>query len=254
MLSSFQFKLIIVFGLLIGVLSLVYFHKFKNKNNIAGQKAGTIIILNGPSASGKSSIQQKVQDLFPEFFVRIGIDSFFDALLPEPDLSQFEKEGKLDQFTKDGQLIRRIELKKDKEGNQIVPLEIGPVGDRVIFGMHRAIAGYAQVANNVIVDYILYDPQWLPDLVETLKDYKVYFVGTFIPLGVLEQREKARGTSPVGHGRSHYDVVHQPGIYDLKLDTSVLSPEESALKIREFIANNPNPTAFKQLSNMFEKS
>lgn len=208
---------------------------------------GTIIILNGPSAAGKSSIQNEIQKNFNQLYLKVGIDTFFDALLPNPDLSSFEKTKKLSQFTPDGILIRQIEIKKDSDGFQIVPLEVGPAGNKVIFGMHHAIAAYAKQGDNVVVDYILYQQAWLPDLVEALKDCKVYLIGINAPLSVLEERESKRGTSPVGHARSHYNTVHKGMIYDLQLDVSNLTPEQSSLKIKEFITNNPNPSGLKKL-------
>jgi chloramphenicol 3-O phosphotransferase len=210
---------------------------------------GTIIILNGPSASGKSSIQNEIQKQADSLFLKMGIDNLFDALLPNPDLSSFEKTKELKQFTNDHIFIRGVELKTDAEGQQIVPLEIGPAGDKVIFGMHRAIAAYAKTGNNVVVDYILYKPEWLPDLISSLRGTKVYLIGIKAPLSVLEEREKNRGTSPVGHARSHYDQVHKGMIYDLELDVSKLTPEQSAQKILEFVKSQPNPAAVKQLSS-----
>ncbi len=151
-------------------------------------------------------------------------------------------------------MIRAVSFSEDEQGNFIIPLEIGSTGNRVINGMHRTFAAYAKTGNNIVVDYILYDSTWLPDLVHVLKDYKVYFVGVRIPLSILEEREKGRGTSPAGHARSHYDIVHAHGVYDLEFDTSTLTPEQCAMKIKDFIANNPNPTAFKQLQETYKNN
>lgn len=196
---------------------------------------GIVIILNGPSASGKTSIQKEIQKQSETLYLRLGIDNLFDAPLPDPDISTFEKTKEIKQFTNDGTFIRGVELKTDSEGHQIVPLEIGPAGDKVVYGMHGAIAAYAKKGNNVVVDYILYKPEWLPDLLSNLKGLKVYFIGIKAPLDVLEEREKKRGTSPVGHARSHYDLVHQGMRYDLELDVSKLSPEQSAQRILDYI-------------------
>jgi chloramphenicol 3-O phosphotransferase len=60
---------------------------------------------------------------------------------------------------------------------------------------------------------------------------KVYFVGVFAPLEIIEEREKLRNTSPCGHARSHYDTVHHNMKYDLEIDTSKQSAEECADQI-----------------------
>jgi len=144
-------------------------------------QAGTIIIINGPSAAGKKSIQNELQKIFMPLYLKIGIDTFFDALIATPDLSDFEKTKEFSQYTNNGQLIRRVRLTHDVEGHPVVPLEIGLAGDKIIFGMHAALAAYAEQGNNVLVDYILYKPEWLSNLVAALKNNKVYFIGLKIP-------------------------------------------------------------------------
>ena len=42
--------------------------------------------------------------------------------------------------------------------------------------------------------------------------------------------------------------VHTPGIYDLEVDTWVLSPEECAAAIRRHLDDGPPPPAFRQLA------
>ena len=85
--------------------------------------------------------------------------------------------------------------------------------------MHRAIAAYANTGNNVVVDYIKYEPEWLPDIQNALHGIKVIWVGVTANLESIEQREKKRGTSPEGHARSHYHTVHQGITYDLMINT-----------------------------------
>jgi chloramphenicol 3-O phosphotransferase len=206
----------------------------------------TIIFLNGPSSSGKSSIQKSLQKIATQNVLRIGIDTFFDALIKEPDLSSFKKDKKFDQFTPQGEYIRGIKLQRDDSGNPVVPLKVGPAGERIIFGMHRAIRAYAEAGNNVIVDYILYNPAWIKDLAQSLKDHRVYFIKIHAPLEVIEQREKDRNTSPPGHARSHYGTVHQGMVYDLDADTSENTPEEAAKRILDFIQSH-EPQALQEM-------
>jgi chloramphenicol 3-O phosphotransferase len=215
--------------------------------------AGTIILLNGPSASGKSSIQDELQKQMTQLYLKIGIDSFFDALIATPDLSSFEATKEFSQFTNDGVLIRRVRLVRDSLGNQIVPLEVGPAGDRIIFGMHSAIAAYANEGNHIVVDYILYKKEWIPNLVQALEHNNVYLIGVKAPLDVLEERERKRATSPVGHARSHHDTVHSGMIYDLELDASTMTPEEIARTIRLFVEENRDPKAIRELAKLYNK-
>lgn len=200
-------------------------------------QTGTVLILNGPSAAGKSSIQQSLQKLSKDHYLRIGIDTFFDALIAEPDLEQFEKERKFDQYTPKGEYIRGIEMTEDDEGHTLVPLKIGPAGDRIIHGMHKAIAAYANAGNHVIVDYILYKPSWREHLLESLEGLNVVLIGVHADLETLEKREKSRNTSPAGHSRSHYNTVHEGMLYDLELNTAERSSEDCAKSIINYLSN-----------------
>ena len=44
--------------------------------------------------------------------------------------------------------------------------------------------------------------------------------------------------------------VHRPGVYDLEVDTSLLSPRECADAIRARMADGPAPSAFQWLARM----
>ncbi len=44
------------------------------------------------------------------------------------------------------------------------------------------------------------------------------------------------------------EEVHKPGIYDLEIDTSLLSPEECAEEIRRRLEEGPPPSAFQKLA------
>lgn len=219
-------------------LSVGYAVYSKKGAKVEGPK-GTIIILNGPSAAGKSTLQNEVQKTFEELYLKVGIDGFFDAVLPHDFVDG--------QSTVGGKFVRGITTTQDTEGHNVITLKIGEPARRVVTGMHNAFAAYAAAGNNLVIDYILYEKEWLPELVKALKDYKVYFVGVTIPLEVLESRERARGTSPVGHARSHYDTVHAHGIYDLEVDTSKISAQEAAQIIKQFVKDNPEPQSFKKL-------
>ena len=193
------------------------------------QQIGIVIILNGPSASGKSSVQNEFQSLMmPNLWVKHGIDSLFDQPLPDitpENLALWQTKNP----------IRWIKITKHEDQNNIMTLFVGDQGDKVAYGMNGAIAAYAQNGNNVIMDYIAYKKQWMHDLQKKLKKSKTYFIKINAPLDVLEQREQSRGTSPIGHARSHYDTVHWDIVYDLEIDSSKQNPHEIAQRIKEFL-------------------
>lgn len=190
---------------------------------------GKIIILNGPSVSGKSSIQKEFQKLMmPNLWVKLGIDNLFDN--PMPDITPENMN-----YWNSANPIRWVEQSKDKDGNNIITLHMGEQGEKVANAMNSAIAAYAQNGCNIIVDYIAYKPEWLKDLQEKIKKFKTYYIAVEIPLEVLEQREVARGTSPKGHARSHYFNVYGNVKYDLKVRSDKNNAAEIAKQIKDLI-------------------
>lgn len=198
-------------------------------NKIHASYSGTVIILNGPSVAGKSSIQKSFQSLMmPHLWIKVGIDSLFDA--PMPDITPENMD-----FWQKPNPIRWVETTQDAQGNSVITLYTGQQGEKVAYGMNSAIADYAKAGCNVIVDYIAYKKEWLDDLRNKLKDVHVCWVKVNIPLSILEEREAARGTSPKGHARSHYDFVYWDIPYDLEVNSSTESADQIAQKIKAFL-------------------
>jgi chloramphenicol 3-O-phosphotransferase len=216
---------IILVGIFLAVVCISSYWYFRSNRNTYGM----IIILNGPSGSGKSSIQKEFQKLMmPNLWIKLGIDNLFNA--PMPDITAENLN-----YWQSPNPIRWVEKTQDQEGNNVITLFLGDQGEKVAYGMNSAIAEYAKSGCNVIVDYIAYHHTWFDDLKKNCSGIKTYYVAVDIPLDILEQREAARGTSPKGHARSHYFTVYGDYLYDLRVDSSKNSPLHTAQEIKEMI-------------------
>jgi chloramphenicol 3-O phosphotransferase len=211
-------KKIILIVFIVGVSMFVKYSKRQNTNY------GSVVILNGPSSVGKSSIIKAFQEKQDTPWLGTGIDHLYVGVIPPSWLDDKPEHRS----------IMTISTTKE-EGPPVVTAVFGEDGQRVIKGMHQAIAAYARVGNNVIVDYIKYEDAWLADLQTALKGIKVIWVGVNAPLSIIEEREKKRGTSPRGHARSHYDTVHNGMTYDIEIDTDELNSDQAAEKIIEYL-------------------
>lgn len=223
--NLFLYKSMVAIVLIVGLL---YIHKNYLYRLWTQPKPGVVIILNGPSAAGKSSLQKSLQRLAPVPFLSVGIDNFFNDLFPD-------EHGKLGVNAEAdfGNDLRWVTLQ-----DNLVYLHVGPQGQKVIDGMHKAIAAYAKAGNNVVVDYIMYEQVWMQNFLHELQGCPVYMIGVTVPLDVCKAREQARSTSPIGHAGSHYDTVHVGNNYDFLLDNSQGTADEGAIKILDFIKNN----------------
>lgn len=83
----------------------------------------------------------------------------------------------------------------------------------------------------------------------------VLFVGVRCPVDVVVARRLATwGGEPTVERALRWDqAVHRPGIYDMELDTSVLSPEVCATMIERRLTAGPG-TAFAKAGSMVEPS
>lgn len=217
-------KAIFIAPIVIATVILWSYYFKKNQKQI-----GTVIILNGPSASGKSSIQKEFQSLMmPNLWIKLGIDNLFDKPMLDITLENMS-------YWQTENLIRWVAMSKDENDNAVMTLFVGDHGDKVAYGMNSAIAAYAQSGCNVIVDYIAYKKEWIDDLQHKLKSVKTCWVKVAIPLSVLEQREAMRATSPKGHARSHYETVYWNLNYDFEVNSERDSAHTIAQQIKDFL-------------------
>ena len=198
---------------------------------------GTIIVLNGASSSGKSSIAKELQDILDRYYLHTGVDHFAEAL---PKRLTVISHG-------DGPATDGVLFVMSEESKRVVELRLGPECFRRWAGQYLAYAAWASVGNNAIVDELLIDPRAVRLAADAMCSSRAYLVGIRCPVDVLERREQARDDRPPGVARVQTGPVHAHGLYDLEVDTSILSPMECALRIKEHLDSGPSPTAFTQL-------
>ena len=179
---------------------------------------GSIVFLNGTSSSGKTSIAKALQEILDEPYLHFCVDTFL-WMLPERYLSQ-----------------------------EALPA----VAPRVISAMHHCIAASASIGNNIIVDHVLEGTQWLQECIRLLANFPTLFVGVRCPLEELERREGKRNRKN-GTARYQFDRVHAHGVYDLEVDTSIYSPMDCALQIKETLGDIHSSNAFTRLRDLLEK-
>jgi len=93
---------------------------------------------------------------------------------------------------------------------------------------------------------------WLTECLDLLEPFTVYFIGVHCPLEELRRREQARGDR--GEGLAEYQLsrVHRHGVYDLEVDTSVLSADQCAVRIKELVERDASPQALVTLRHRRE--
>jgi chloramphenicol 3-O phosphotransferase len=173
-----------------------------------------IVLLNGAGSAGKSAIAKALQALTAEPFLHLGLDTFIE-MTPQNTFGR-----------SDGLVFETTEA----DGKPLTIVKWGAFFDQVMRGMVHAIAALAEQGNNLIVDDVMLEDR-TADYVKLLSKFRLYRVGVFAPLDVLERRERERGDRALGLARWQFDRVHQGVTYDLELDTSKHTPAACAEQI-----------------------
>lgn len=170
---------------------------------------GWIILLNGTSSSGKTTLSKALQEALPEPYMHLSLDGLF-YMYPKRFLSA--------NTPTEAEIL-----------NRLIPA--------VVSGLHRTVVGLAEAGNNVIVDHVLQEDGWLQECLKCWKGISVYFVGVKCDLAIVTEREAKRGDREKGLARSQYDQVHRHGLYDYVIDTTNQNAEECAGQIINAMAN-----------------
>jgi chloramphenicol 3-O phosphotransferase len=197
---------------------------------------GKIIILNGAPRSGKTSIAAVIQDSFEGVWVNLGVDQ---AMQTTP--ARFRP---------------GIGLRPGGERPDLEPLVV-----TLYAALYESVAAHSRLGLNVVVDVGHHDsyatPRGiLPDCARRLRGLPALFVGVRCPLTVILERRRSTGypagspsdAEPPLPVRRWQEAVHRPGIYDLEVDTSLLSPAACAERIRRHLTSGAPPSALNRLA------
>src|SRR5262245_61002719 len=181
------------------------------------REPGKIIVLNGASSAGKSTLARSLQQELTEPFLHLSFDHLRASnVLP---------------------------MERIRNG----ALDWARMRPAVFAGFHRSLPAFAKAGNNLIVDHIIEQPQWLADLVGQLAPFDVFFVGVHCPLPELERRERHRGDRRIGEARTDFHAVHRFTEYDLDIDATQPTEGNVATLITAWQARS-RPTAFERMA------
>jgi chloramphenicol 3-O phosphotransferase len=199
---------------------------------------GQVVILNGAPRSGKSSIVAAIQATFDGVWMNLGVDVFARHVTP----ARFQP---------------GVGLRPGSERPDLEPFVVASYA-----AMYDSIAAHSRAGLNVVADVGHHDSysvrlSTLSEGVKRLAGLPVLLVGVRCPVEAVMERRRG---SPEGHYLTASPEepipepvlrwqreVHNPGVYDLEVDTSQLSPEECAAEVWRCLGATPRPTAYERL-------
>lgn len=192
---------------------------------------GSVIVLNGPSSSGKTTLAAALQARFAadgECWFVYAMDDYFGKVP-----SDWVTAGKhVGVHAEQGVALEIV--------NGEFQMRMGPIGRQVLAAWRGAVGSAARAGLNVIADdVVLTDDEWHAWQVE-LAGLDAHWVRVQIALDVLVAREDARGNRMRGHARAQYEDAYRYPAYDAEVDTGVLDPEAAAEAVIADWRNRPN--------------
>jgi len=174
---------------------------------------GRVIVINGGSSSGKSTIARALQDCLAEPWLTFSVDDFVAAL------------------------PRRL-----TEGGGGIDIQAdGTVGVGAVFMEQEnlwmlGIGAMVRAGAKIIIDDVfLGGPGSQGRWRAVLTDVDVRWVGVRCDPDVAEARERSRGDRVVGMARQQALLVHDGVEYDLEVDSSEITPAAAAEAISRLV-------------------
>jgi chloramphenicol 3-O phosphotransferase len=172
-----------------------------------------VIVLNGGSSSGKSTIARELQEVLPGPWLTFGVDSFIEALPPS-----LQNGGGLD-IRPDGQIVIRPVFRTLEAAWIVGVAAMVRAGARVI--LDEAFLGAAES-----------QARWR----DGLRGLTVLWAGVHCDPEAAAQREARRAGRIAGMAREQAHLVHVGVYYDVEVDTTSTGAHQAALAIAARVA------------------
>jgi len=199
----------------------------------------TLIVLNGGSSAGKTSLGRALQEVMAQTYLLLGIDTFWLSLPPKQlDLNRVEPQYYSWDTT-------------TEEGLEYFRITPGPILDKTMLGRYLAIEQFLKLGFNVVADDVIWKRDWLLDALRIFAPYRVYMVGVFVSDEEGARREIQRGDRHAGWDRGSARYAHHDATYDLKIDTTFESPDQAAREIKAALDAGLKPGAFVEMRRKF---
>ena len=174
----------------------------------------TIIVLNGASSAGKTSLCKQLQTVLDEPYMHLQEDAFVFNTYHE-------------RWTQSG------------PGERIFAI--------TMLAYYRSIRACVSAGHNLLVDTGFYSAELIRQFVDELHDLPIWLVGVHCSVAELERREQARRDRQAGTAREQFSIIHAHVQYDIEVDTSEASVEECADQIKAVVTSSAQPTALQRL-------
>ncbi|MEM6338414.1 MAG: hypothetical protein AAF673_00610 [Pseudomonadota bacterium] len=185
-----------------------------------------IVLLNGPSSAGKTSIANKLQEATKYNFMQIGIDKVI-SMMPD-HLNDWTGKQSADGFW--------WQINLDEDGKTCSKIMLGEFAEKVSNSFFSMTKAMLDDGHNMVIDEVCLDQKKANKWQKILSNFDTYYIGITANLKELEKREKTRGDRMIGSARSQVEIVHTVGFkYNLMIDTTENTINKSSKMILDLL-------------------
>ncbi|MFN2100946.1 phosphotransferase-like protein [Altererythrobacter sp. MF3-039] len=178
-----------------------------------------VIVLNGVSSAGKSSLARAIQHQARSTILHVEMDKFISFL---PDGHELRPEW--------------FRLEKTKvAGRELPRIRNGDRGAQLLKVMRGFVAQAADAGLDLVVDEVC-EAIEIADYRRRLRGCELYVAKVFAPIDIIETRERERGDRLVGLARGQAEYLHAGIEYDHEIDTSKATPEKLTKELLDRLA------------------
>lgn len=176
-----------------------------------------LVVLNGTSSSGKTSIARAFQSAAGGLFLNFSIDNILYALPP----AAFDRV---------------------KTGGDISDLRL----PELVRAFYACVRQLLDLGHDLVIDHAVTARYHAEALVEAAGSHRVLLVGLDCPDEVLAERERVRADRRPGLALDQQARIHSLLDYDIRIDTSAVSADEAARQVVEALMRG-SETAFERV-------
>jgi chloramphenicol 3-O phosphotransferase len=180
-----------------------------------------VILVNGPSSAGKTTLCRALQAAIEEPYLVTAFDDFVFMAAPR----YYRGADTAHQDAHDLYTALGVEMMTTSPpgGPPAVTARFGPVFRRILDAMAPAVRALVDGGNAVIFDHVLHDRAMQESCRKAFDGLDVFSVGVTCAIEILEERERERGDRVLGRARGLAGVVHGFMSYDIMVDTGAMT-------------------------------
>jgi chloramphenicol 3-O phosphotransferase len=199
-----------------------------------------IIVVNGTSSSGKTSIIQCLQETLTDTWLAFGVDTLISGL-PIPLLA----------IDDDAQIAIRAPRTRYREGGMTLHadgrISVGPEFRRLETAFNEGLAAMVRAGVRLILEEVFLEGSGSQERLRAIfHDARVVWIGVTCEPAVAMERERLRGDRVVGMVAAQLAEVHEGVSYDFVVDSDARSPRDCANDIAQYLEGVNNGTTSKE--------